>query len=120
MVQVMVFFPTARLTQLYAETFQVMGFPVLEMHSRKSQAVRTRMSDEFRAGYGLVMFSSDVSARGVDYPDVSLVVQVRGGTTLLLGACRHAMAQGKAQGNSVLCSYDRICIKCMTNMWAEG
>lgn len=96
------FFPTARLTQLYAETFQVMGFPVLEMHSRKSQAVRTRMSDEFRAGYGLVMFSSDVSARGVDYPDVSLVVQVRGGTTLLLGACRHGAGKGAGQQCAVL------------------
>lgn len=34
------------------------------------------MSDEFRSGSGLIMMSSDVSARGVDYPDVSLVVQV--------------------------------------------
>ena len=34
------------------------------------------MSEEFRAGARVVMFSSDVSARGVDYPDVSLVVQV--------------------------------------------
>ncbi len=74
--QVIVFFPTARMTQLYSETFQKMGMPILEMHSRKSQAVRTRMSEEFRAGHGCIMFSSDVSARGVDYPDVSLVVQV--------------------------------------------
>ena len=44
--------------------------------SRKSQGYRTRVSEEFRAGARVVMFSSDVSARGVDYPDVSLVVQV--------------------------------------------
>ena len=40
------------------------------------QGYRTRVSEEFRAGSRVVMFSSDVSARGVDYPDVSLVVQV--------------------------------------------
>ena len=37
---------------------------------------RTKVSDIFRNGKGLIMFSSDVSARGVDYPDVTLVVQV--------------------------------------------
>ena len=39
--------------------------PVLEMHSRKSQAQRTRVADQFRDGDNLVMFSSDVSARGM-------------------------------------------------------
>ena len=34
------------------------------------------MAAQFREGSGLTMFTSDVSARGVDYPDVSLVVQV--------------------------------------------
>ena len=34
------------------------------------------MAGQFREGSGLTMFTSDVSARGVDYPDVSLVVQV--------------------------------------------
>eukprot|EP01036_Dinobryon_divergens_P031075 gene31075-40415_t len=62
--KVLVFFATARQT---------------EIHSRKSQGARTRASDEFRLGKEVIMFSSDVSARGMDYPDVSLVVQV--GTT---------------------------------------
>jgi superfamily II DNA/RNA helicase len=74
--KVVVFFVTARLTQLYAEAFQGLGMRVLEMHSRKSQAVRTRVADEFRDGDNLIMFSSDVSARGMDYPDVTAVVQV--------------------------------------------
>ena len=56
--------------------FEHMSIPVLEMHSRKSQSHRTRMSDEFRGQNGIIMFSSDVSARGVDYPDVSFVLQV--------------------------------------------
>ncbi|KAJ9524643.1 hypothetical protein QJQ45_024275, partial [Haematococcus lacustris] len=74
--KVIVFFPTARQTQIYAEAFEAAGMPVLEIHSRKSQAQRTRVSDEFRRNSRVMMFSSDVSARGVDYPDVSLVVQV--------------------------------------------
>lgn len=75
--KVMAFFVTARLTQFYSELFQAMGAPVLEMHSRKSQPARTKAAAAFRASSRQVMFSSDVSARGVDYPDVTLVVQVR-------------------------------------------
>lgn len=41
------------------------------------QAVRTRTSDEFRSAKRGIMFSSDVTARGLDYPDVTLVLQVR-------------------------------------------
>ena len=40
------------------------------------QAVRTRTSDEFRSAKRGIMFSSDVTARGLDYPDVTLVLQV--------------------------------------------
>ena len=46
------------------------------MHSRKSQPQRTRVAEEFREGSNCVMFTSDVSARGMDYPDVTAVVQV--------------------------------------------
>ena len=74
--KVMAFFTTARITQFYCALFNAMGISVLEMHSRKSQAQRTRAADQFRAAKRCIMFSSDVSARGVDYPDVSLVVQV--------------------------------------------
>ena len=46
------------------------------MHSRRSQSQRTRVADQFREGSNLIMFSSDVSARGMDYPDVTAVIQV--------------------------------------------
>jgi len=73
--KVIVFFPTARVVQYYAELFQKLGFPVIEMHSRKSQSVRNKMADIFRNETGRVMFTSDVSARGMDYPGVTMVVQ---------------------------------------------
>ncbi|KAF1794100.1 P-loop containing nucleoside triphosphate hydrolase [Phytophthora cactorum] len=59
--KVMLFFPTARSAQFMAQLFQAAGFPV---------------SWRFTRGHKVMMFSSDVSARGVDYPDVSLVLQV--------------------------------------------
>ena len=49
---------------------------MLEIHSRKSQAQRNKVSDLFREKHSLVMFTSDVSARGMDYPDVTSVIQV--------------------------------------------
>ena len=74
--KVVVFFVTARLTQLYSEAFAQVGTKVLEMHSRRSQSHRTRVAEQFREGDNLIMFSSDVSARGMDYPDVTAVIQV--------------------------------------------
>ena len=62
--KVIVFFVTARLTQLFAELFNSLGIQVLEMHSRKSQPQRTRVAEQFREGSRCVMFTSDVSARG--------------------------------------------------------
>ncbi|CAK9864690.1 unnamed protein product [Sphagnum jensenii] len=75
--KVLVFCTTARVTALMAELYKKLGLNTLEIHSRKSQVFRTRVSDEFRKSRGgVIMFTSDVSARGIDYPDVTLVVQV--------------------------------------------
>jgi ATP-dependent RNA helicase MSS116 len=78
--KIMVFFTTARLTGFMAELFNSItkktGYKVLEIHSRKSQKQREKASKEFRDAKNAVMFSSDVSARGMDYPDVSFVLQV--------------------------------------------
>lgn len=75
--QVLVFCTTARITALLAEFYKKLGMNTLEIHSRKSQSFRNKVSDEFRKSPGgVIMFTSDVSARGVDYPDVTLVLQV--------------------------------------------
>lgn len=74
--KVIVFFTTARLTSFMAAIFSAMGTPVLEMHSRKSQSQRSAASKRFFEETDVVMFSSDVSARGMDYPDVTAVIQV--------------------------------------------
>lgn len=74
--KIMVFFPTARTTALMSSIFNDAGFDVLEMHSRKSQSYREKCSDQFRKGKNVIMFSSDVTARGMDYPGVTFVLQV--------------------------------------------
>jgi len=50
-----------------------------DMHSKKSQAYRTHSAKNFSKAKKAILFTSDVSARGVDYPNVTLVMQV--GTT---------------------------------------
>jgi len=74
--KVLVFCTTAMVTRLMAELLAELKFNVREIHSRKPQAYRTRVSNEFRNSKGLILVTSDVSARGVDYPDVTLVVQM--------------------------------------------
>lgn len=74
--KVIVFCTTAMVTKLVADVLGELKLNVREIHSRKSQSYRTRVSDEFRKSKGLILVTSDVSARGVDYPDVTLVIQV--------------------------------------------
>lgn len=74
--KVLVFCTTAMVTRLVADLLGELNLNVREIHSRKPQSYRTRVSDEFRKSKGLILVTSDVSARGVDYPDVTLVIQV--------------------------------------------
>ncbi|KAJ3229421.1 hypothetical protein HDU81_005390 [Chytriomyces hyalinus] len=50
---------------------------VYEMHARLEQSKRAKVSDAFRNDTGgpSIMLTTDVSARGVDYPHVSYVIQ---------------------------------------------
>ncbi|KAH9731615.1 DEAD-box ATP-dependent RNA helicase 31 [Citrus sinensis] len=74
--KVLVFCTTAMVTRMVADLLGELKLNVREIHSRKPQSYRTRVSDEFRKSKGLILVTSDVSARGVDYPDVTLVIQV--------------------------------------------
>jgi ATP-dependent RNA helicase MSS116 len=74
--KIIVFFPTAKTTGFMAQLFAASGLDIIEMHSRKPQKYRENASAKFRAGKNMIMFSSDVSARGMDYPGVNFVLQV--------------------------------------------
>jgi len=78
--KIIVFLPTARETQLFAGFLScspgLSGTTILEIHSRKNQNQRTKISEQFRTMSQGILCSSDVSARGMDYPDVTFVLQV--------------------------------------------
>ena len=49
---------------------------VVEIHGRLSQQQRTRAADDFRRATSGIMLSSDVTARGMDFPNVTHVIQI--------------------------------------------
>ncbi|CAO1618015.1 unnamed protein product [Sympodiomycopsis kandeliae] len=77
--KVIVFCPTANATAVSAAALQgIRGLDigqVWEIHSRKSQSQRTKAMEQFRQAKTGVLFASDVAARGVDIPGVSMVIQ---------------------------------------------
>jgi len=77
-VKAVVFFTTARMAGFFADFFDQgqLGVPIVELHSKKSQSSRLTASDTFRSAKNAILFTSDVSARGVDYPDVTHVIQI--------------------------------------------
>ena len=75
--KIVVFFPTARMVSFFAEFLsEGLVYPVVELHSKKSQSSRNTASDSFRRAKNAFLFTSDLSARGIDYPDVSQVIQI--------------------------------------------
>lgn len=88
--KVVLFLNTTKMVQLFAElmreatvTLPLKGAKktvVYEMHSQRTMSNRTRVSASFRNDVatrsGAVLVTSDVSARGVDYPGVTRVIQL--------------------------------------------
>lgn len=49
---------------------------IYQMNGKLTQQVRTRESTGFRNAESAILFSSDVTARGMDFPNVSHVIQI--------------------------------------------
>eukprot|EP00961_Rhodomonas_salina_P022636 303953-Rhodomonas_salina.3 len=108
--KIIAFLPTARATQFHTAVLLNMGLSVMQIHSRCSQSERAAVADTFRSTAKTILLSSDVSARGVDYPDVSLVVQVSAPTgrdqyVQRLGRTGRAGKTGR--GVLLLCDYEQ-------------
>ena len=101
--KIIVFFVTARIAGFIADLYKDIDrtTTVLEMHSRLS------------TGSNVVMFSSDVSARGMDYPDVSYVIQV--GSTekaqYIHRLGRTARAGKEGSGMLLICDFEQRSMK---------
>jgi ATP-dependent RNA helicase MSS116 len=113
--KVLVFFPTTSQVAYYSALFnRGLGRKVLEIHAKKTQGNRSSTSDRFRQAKKGVMFTSDVSARGVDYPDVTHVVQVGMATdreTYIHRLGRTGRAGKKGQGFLVLSETEKPFLK---------
>lgn len=49
---------------------------IFEIHAKLSQPMRTRAADRFRRAKSAILLSTDVTARGMDFPDVTHVIQI--------------------------------------------
>lgn len=76
--KIIVFGVTANIVALFAKVFSLglTALPVFEIHSRLSQSNRTKTTDRFKEATAGIMFASDVIGRGMDFPNVDLVIQV--------------------------------------------
>jgi len=83
--KIMVFLNTTKQTQLFSTLLRELSKTTLparseiyEIHSKRTQSARTAASNAFRRDRSgaAILVTSDVSARGIDYPDVTRVIQV--------------------------------------------
>jgi ATP-dependent RNA helicase MSS116 len=106
--KIMMFLPTRMGTMLYADFLRNVGdMEVFELHSGLSQMQRTRVSDRFRRSrQDAVLVTSDVSARGVDYPGVTMVLQV--GVPSTREQYIHRLGRtGRGEGMLVLAPFEK-------------
>eukprot|EP00435_Cladocopium_sp_Y103_P027782 s1661_g6.t2 len=75
--KIVVIFITGRIAAYYAEVFrQASDLDVFEIHSRMKQQQRSSQSDAFRHAASGMLFTSDITSRGLDYPGVTAVIQL--------------------------------------------
>ncbi|KAL4788157.1 P-loop containing nucleoside triphosphate hydrolase protein [Aspergillus varians] len=76
--KIIVFGVTANMVALFAGVFSkgLTPLKVFEIHSRLSQSSRTRTTAQFKDADAGILFASDVIGRGMDFPNVDLVIQV--------------------------------------------
>lgn len=83
--KIMIFLNTTKQTQLFTTLLRELSNTTLparsqiyEIHSKRTQSARSAASDAFRRDRSgaAILVTSDVSARGIDYPDVTRVIQV--------------------------------------------
>ncbi len=72
--QVLVFGKTKHGCNRLAEQLEKAGLPALAIHGNKSQAARQKALNEFKSGKTRILVATDVAARGLDIPDLPLVI----------------------------------------------
>jgi ATP-dependent RNA helicase RhlE len=72
--QVLVFGKTKHGCNRLAEQLEAAGLEAVAIHGNKSQAARQKALNAFKAGKARVLVATDVAARGLDIPDLPLVI----------------------------------------------
>lgn len=129
--KVVIFLSTTKMTQLVASllseaaTANPAAFPMrtrtYEMHAKREMTSRVRISNAFRGdvapGSAAVLITSDVSARGVDYPGVTRVVQL--GVPASPDMYVHRVGRtgrggdrgGKGRGDLIVCQWEADAVR---------
>ncbi|KAG5721453.1 DEAD-box ATP-dependent RNA helicase 26 [Termitomyces sp. T112] len=127
--KIVLFLPTTKMTQLYADLLRELKtiLParskthIYEIHSKKNMESRVRASSLFRQEKdgASILVTSDVSARGVDYPGVTRVIQVGiPGTTeqYIHRVGRTGRAGTKGRGDLVLLPFEKGFLKSLSSV----
>jgi len=72
--QVLVFGKTKHGCNRLAEQLEKAGLPALAIHGNKSQAQRQKALSAFKSGKARILVATDVAARGLDIPNLPLVI----------------------------------------------
>jgi len=72
--QVLVFGKTKHGCNRLAEQLEEAGLPSVAIHGNKSQAARQKALKDFKSGKARILVATDVAARGLDIPDLPLVI----------------------------------------------
>ncbi len=72
--QVLVFGKTKHGCNRLAEQLEKAGLPALAIHGNKSQNARQKALNEFKSGRTRILVATDVAARGLDIPELPLVI----------------------------------------------
>jgi len=71
---IMIFTKTCKTAELLERTFTKLGVNCLSLHSMKSQKDRMAAMSQFKSNQTKVLLATDVASRGLDIPEVQLVV----------------------------------------------
>ena len=119
--KIMLFLPTARSTalvyamleQLQSGVFGNAKMHIWQIHSRMSQSARNKTADSFKQATSGILVSSDVTARGIDFPLVTLVLQAgmpADAEQYVHRLGRTARAGEQGRGVLLLCNFERFFI----------
>jgi ATP-dependent RNA helicase RhlE len=129
--RIIVFTRTKRGADKVAKRLNSEGIGAEAIHGNKSQGQRQRALDAFRKGSKLVLIATDIAARGIDIPDVGLVVNYdlpnvpesyvhRIGRTARAGASGMAVAFCSADEQKLLRAVEKVIKKQIPAMNADG